>query len=82
MRFGWHPAPRGSLVRIELEPLRGREVLVRNRFMSVDPCMHGRMNQGQSYVPPFELGKPLDDGAVRLRNLEIRAKPGPGASSG
>jgi hypothetical protein len=26
--------------------------------------MRGRMNEGQSYVPPFELGKPLDGGAV------------------
>ena len=26
--------------------------------------MRGRMNEGQSYVPPFELGQPLDGGAV------------------
>ena len=52
-----------TLVRTELEPLQEREVLVRNLFMSVDPYMRGRMNEGQSYVPPFELGKPLD-GAV------------------
>src|SRR5450631_4310841 len=32
--------------------------------MSVDPYMRGRMNEGKSYVPPFELGKPLDGGAV------------------
>src|SRR5664279_2674065 len=71
MRFGWRPAPRGSLprltsplVRTELEPLQDGEVLVRNLFMSVDPYMRGRMNEGQSYVPPFELGKPLDGGAV------------------
>ena len=53
-----------TLVRTELEPLKDREVLVRNLFMSVDPYMRGRMNEGQSYVPPFELGKPLDGGAV------------------
>ena len=53
-----------TLVRTELEPLQDREVLVRNLFMSVDPYMRGRMNEGQSYVPPFELGKPLDGGAV------------------
>ena len=39
-------------------------MLVRNLFMSVDPYMRGRMNEGKSYVPPFELGKPLDGGAV------------------
>ena len=40
------------------------EVLVRNVFMSVDPYMRGRMNDAKSYVPPFELGKALQGGAV------------------
>jgi hypothetical protein len=39
-------------------------VLVRNLFMSVDPYMRGRMNDTASYVAPFELGKPLEGGAV------------------
>jgi hypothetical protein len=46
------------------EPLKDREVLVRNLFMSVDPYMRGRMNEGKSYIPPFEIGKPLEGGAV------------------
>jgi hypothetical protein len=32
--------------------------------MSVDPYMRGRMNDTKSYVPPFQLGAPLDGGAV------------------
>ena len=32
--------------------------------MSVDPYMRGRMNEGKSYVPAFELGEPLSGGAV------------------
>jgi hypothetical protein len=32
--------------------------------MSVDPYMRGRMNEGKSYVPQFEIGKPLEGGAV------------------
>jgi NADPH-dependent curcumin reductase CurA len=40
------------------------EVLVRNLCMSVDPYMRGRMNEGKSYVPPFEIGKVLEGGAV------------------
>jgi len=40
------------------------EVLVRNLYMSVDPYMRGRMNEGRSYVPQFEIGKPLEGGAV------------------
>jgi NADPH-dependent curcumin reductase CurA len=40
------------------------EVLVRNHWMSVDPYMRGRMYDRPSYVPPFELGKALQGGAV------------------
>ena len=40
------------------------EVLVQNHCMSVDPYMRGRMNEGKSYVPQFEIGKPLEGGAV------------------
>ncbi len=40
------------------------EVVVRNLFMAVDPYMRGRMNDAPSYVPPFELGQPLDGGSV------------------
>ena len=40
------------------------EVLVRNTWMSVDPYMRGRMNDAPSYVPPFQVGEPLDGGAV------------------
>ena len=45
------------------EPAPG-EVLVRNLYMSVDPYMRGRMNERKSYVPPFEIGKPMDGAAV------------------
>ncbi len=40
------------------------EILVRNKVMSVDPYMRGRMNDAKSYVAPFQLGEPLDGGAV------------------
>jgi len=53
-----------TLVWTDSEPLKDQEVLVRNLFMSVDPYMRGRMNEGKSYAPPFQLGKPLDGGAV------------------
>jgi len=45
------------------EPAEG-EVLVRNRVMSVDPYMRGRMNDAKSYVPPFAVGAALDGHAV------------------
>ncbi len=40
------------------------ELLVRNIYMSVDPYMRGRMIDRESYVPPFELNKPLQGGCV------------------
>jgi NADPH-dependent curcumin reductase CurA len=59
--------------RTELAPLQDQQVLVRNLYMSVDPYMRGRMNEGKSYVPPFALGQPLDGGAVG-EVIESRAK--------
>lgn len=53
-----------TFTQTKLEPLQDGQVLVRNLYMSVDPYMRGRMNDSKSYVPPFELGKPLDGGAV------------------
>jgi NADPH-dependent curcumin reductase CurA len=40
------------------------QVRVRNLFLSVDPYMRGRMNDAKSYVPPFQLGEPLEGGAI------------------
>ena len=62
-----------ALAQTELEPLQDQQVLVRNLYMSVDPYMRGRMNEGKSYVPAFELGKPLDGGAVG-EVIESRAR--------
>ena len=52
------------LARVEVQPPQDQHVLVRNLFMSVDPYMRGRMNEAKSYMTPFELGKPLEGGAV------------------
>jgi NADPH-dependent curcumin reductase CurA len=49
---------------VDLPPLADGQVLVRNLFMSVDPYMRGRMNDMKSYVPPFQVGQPLEGGAV------------------
>lgn len=40
------------------------QFLVRNIWMSVDPYMRGRMMDRESYVPPFQVGAPLDGGSV------------------
>ncbi len=40
------------------------EVVVRSRYLSLDPYMRPRMSELRSYVPPFELDKPLTGGSV------------------
>ena len=40
------------------------EVVVKNLWMTVDPYMRGRMADRESYVPPFQLGKALEGGAI------------------
>eukprot|EP01037_Dinobryon_pediforme_P016641 gene16641-16823_t len=40
------------------------EAQVRNLYMSVDPYMRGRMYDRESYVPPFQIGKALEGGAI------------------
>jgi hypothetical protein len=45
------------------EPEPG-QVQVRNSWMTVDPYMRGRMNDVQSYAPPFQIGQALQGGAV------------------
>jgi NADPH-dependent curcumin reductase CurA len=53
-----------DLAEVELPEPRDGQLLVRNELLSVDPYMRGRMNDVPSYVPPFELGKALDGGAI------------------
>ncbi len=59
------------------EPADG-QVLVKNLCMSVDPYMRGRMNDVKSYVPPFEIGKALEGGAVG----EVVTSRAPGFATG
>jgi NADPH-dependent curcumin reductase CurA len=61
---GFPKAADFNLASVDLAPPQDGEVLVQNLYMSVDPYMRGRMNEGKSYVPPFELSKPMDGRAV------------------
>lgn len=45
------------------EPGNG-EVLLKSIYISVDPYMRGRMRDEKSYMPPFEVGKPIAGGIV------------------
>jgi NADPH:quinone reductase len=46
-----------------IEPING-QILLQTRFLSVDPYMRGRMNEGKSYIAPFQLHEILDGGIV------------------
>jgi NADPH-dependent curcumin reductase CurA len=48
----------------KVPPPEAGQVLVRNQFLSVDPYMRRRMDDVESYVPPFRLDEPMDGGAV------------------
>jgi NADPH-dependent curcumin reductase CurA len=67
-----------TLAQVELPPPQDGQVLVRNHYLSVDPYMRGRMNEAKSYVPPFELGQPLQGGAVGevIESRAVGFKPG------
>jgi hypothetical protein len=53
-----------ALKQLTLPDLSDGMVRVKNDFLSVDPYMRGRMNDVKSYVPPFQIGAPMDGGAV------------------
>lgn len=40
------------------------EVLLKSKYVSVDPYLRGRMNDTKSYVPPFQLQKPIQSGVI------------------
>jgi len=61
---GMPTADNFELKEFDLPPLGDGMIRVRNRWLSVDPYMRGRMNDVKSYVPPFQLGEPLEGGAV------------------
>jgi NADPH-dependent curcumin reductase CurA len=53
-----------ALKEVDLPALGEGMLRVRNHWLSVDPYMRGRMNDVKSYVPPFQLGQPMDGGAI------------------
>ncbi|WP_447005478.1 NADP-dependent oxidoreductase [Saccharothrix isguenensis] len=75
---GFPTADNFDLVDVPVPTPGEGQLLVRNVVMSVDPYMRGRMNEGESYVPPFGLGEPLTGEAVG----EVVASNAPGFAVG
>jgi NADPH-dependent curcumin reductase CurA len=53
-----------ELVRVTVPEPKEGQFLVRNIWISVDPYMRGRMRETKSYIPSFELNKPLEGDCV------------------
>jgi NADPH-dependent curcumin reductase CurA len=49
---------------IVLPALHEGQILLRGRFLSLDPYMRPRMTELRSYTPPFVVGQPLTGGAI------------------
>lgn len=65
-----------ELVEVKVPDIDKGQILVRNVYMSVDPYMRGRMGERETYISPFELGRPLDGGCVG-QVIESRSKKYP-----
>lgn len=53
-----------KLVTVQTPPLQDGQVLVRHHYLSLDPYMRGRMNEGKSYAQPQPLGEVMIGGTV------------------
>ncbi|RCK67917.1 NADP-dependent oxidoreductase [Desertihabitans brevis] len=61
---GWPEHDDFEPVTRDLPELGEGEVRVANEFVSVDPYMRGKMDDRESYTPPYALGEPLTGAAV------------------
>jgi NADPH-dependent curcumin reductase CurA len=53
-----------KIVNEEIPTAKDGEILLKTTYVSVDPYLRGRMNDSKSYVPPFELNKPIQSGII------------------
>jgi len=49
-----------ELAEVTIPVVNQGEILVQNVYMSVDPYMRARMYDRKSYLPPFQIGQPLE----------------------
>jgi NADPH-dependent curcumin reductase CurA len=75
---GWVTEHNFRLVEVPLPEVRDGQVLVRNHWLSLDPYMRGRMNEGKSYTKGAELGEVMVGGTVGVvvESKHPKFKPG------
>ena len=67
-----------KLAEAPIPAIGAQEVLLKTKYLSLDPYMRGRMSEAKSYVPPFAVGEPLGGGTVS----EVVASNNPGFAVG
>lgn len=59
------PAPENfKLAEAPIPAIGAQQMLLKTKYLSLDPYMRGRMSDAKSYVPPFVIGEPLGGGTV------------------
>jgi len=53
-----------KFVNEEIPKIKNGEILLKTKYVSVDPYLRGRMSDAKSYVPPFELQKVISSGVI------------------
>ncbi len=53
-----------KFVEEEKPSIKDGQILLKLTFVSVDPYLRGRMSDAKSYIPPFELNKPVASGSI------------------
>lgn len=53
-----------NFIEEEIPSPKEGELLLKSSYVSVDPYLRGRMRDEASYIPPFELNKPLESGII------------------
>ena len=61
---GWPTSDDFRMVEVDVPAPGPGQVVVRNRVMSVDPYMRGRMSDAPSYARPYDVGAVMWGGAV------------------
>jgi len=61
---GMPTADNFTMTTTDVPPAADGEITVKNHWMSVDPYMRGRMSGVKTYIDPFQIGQPMEGGAV------------------
>ncbi|CNK87709.1 NADP-dependent oxidoreductase [Yersinia alsatica] len=71
-----HGTPTAENFTLDIQPIpqpAAGQVLLRTRYLSLDPYMRGRMSDAPSYAPPVEVGEVMVGGAVS--RVEVSKHP-------